>query len=116
MENILVLTHVDESGSILTRASLETVTAGLELANRLSAPLAIGVIAADASAVSAPAVTGAKVFAVSGEALAQPRYATDAAACEALFRAANASIILMPAGARLSRVAAGVAHRLGGVV
>ena len=116
MENILVLTHVDESGSALTRASLETVTAGLELAKRLSAPLAIGVIAADASAVSALAVTGAKVFAVSGEALAQPRYATDATACEALCRAANASIILMPAGARLSRVAAGVAHRLAGVV
>jgi len=116
MENIFVLTHLDETGSALTRASLEAVTAGLELAGCLGAPLAIGVIAADASAANALAGTGAKLFAVSDETLAQPRYATDAAACEALCRAANATIVLVPAGARLSRVAAGVAYRLGGVV
>jgi electron transfer flavoprotein alpha subunit len=116
MENILVLTHVDEVGSALSRASLEAVTAGLELAARLGAPLAIGVIGSDAAAANALVNTGAKLLAVSGEALAQPRYATDAAACEALCRAAGASIVLVPAGARLSRVAAGVAYRLGGVV
>jgi electron transfer flavoprotein alpha subunit len=70
----------------------------------------------DASVANALADAGAKLFAVSGEALAQPRYATDAAACEALCRAANASIVLVPAGARFARVAAGVAYRLGGVV
>ncbi len=116
MENILVLTHADETGSALSRASLEAVTAGLEFAARLSAPLAIGIISGDASAANSLAATGARLLAVSGEALAQPRYATDAAACEALCRAANASIALMPAGARFSRVAAGVAYRLGGVV
>jgi electron transfer flavoprotein alpha subunit len=116
MENLLVLTHVDETGSALTRASLEAVTAGIDLAARLGAPLAIGVVAADASAANALAATGAKLFAVSGEALVQPRYATDAAACEALCRAAHASIVLVPAGARFARVAAGVAYRLGGVV
>jgi electron transfer flavoprotein alpha subunit len=116
MENVLVLTHVDETGSALTRTSLEAVTAGIDLAARLGAPLAIGVIAADASAANELAATGAKLFAVSGEALAQPRYATDAAACEALCHATNASIVLVPAGARLARVAAGVAYRLGGVV
>jgi electron transfer flavoprotein alpha subunit len=116
MENILVLTHVDETGSALTRASLEAVTAGIDLATRLGAPLAIGLVSADASAANALADAGAKLFAVSGEALAQPRYATDAAACEALCRAANASIVLVPAGARFARVAAGVAYRLGGVV
>jgi electron transfer flavoprotein alpha subunit len=116
MENILILTHADESGSALTRASLEAVTAGLDLAARLGAPLAIGVIAADAAAANSLAATGARLLAVSGEALAQPRYATDAATCEALCRAAGASIVVVPAGARLSRVAAGVAYRLGGVV
>jgi electron transfer flavoprotein alpha subunit len=116
MENILVLTHVDETGSALTRASLEAVTAGIDLAARLGAPLAIGLVSADASVANALADAGAKLFAVSGEALAQPRYATDAAACEALCRAANASIVLVPAGARFARVAAGVAYRLGGVV
>lgn len=116
MENILVLTHADETGSALTRASLEAVTAGLELANRLSAPIAIGIIASDATAANVLASTGARLLAVSGNALAQPRYATDAAACEALCRAANATIVLVSAGVRLARVAAGAAYRLGGVV
>lgn len=116
MENILVLTHADETGSALSKASLEAVTAGQELAARLSSPLAIGIIGGDAAIANAVAATGARLLAVTGEAVAQPRYATDAAACEAICRAANATIVLVPAGARLSRVAAGVAHRLGGVV
>jgi len=117
METILVLTHVDESGSALTKASLEAVTAGVELARQLSATLAIGILGADAAAAAAAgavAATGARLFAVSGEAFAQPRYATDAAACEALCRAAQASIVLAPGSSRFTRVAAGVAHRLGG--
>ena len=116
MESILVLTHADETGSALTRASLEAVTAGLELAARLRTPLTIGIIATDVAVANALAATGAKLIAVTNESLAQPRYATDAAACEALCRAANATIVLVPAGARLARVAAGVAHRLGGVI
>jgi len=115
MENILVLTHADESGSALTRASLEAVTAGMELSARLGAPLAIGIIAPDVAPANSLAATGARLLAVSSEALSQPRYATDAAASEALCRAAGATIVLVPPGARLSRVAAGVAHRLGGV-
>jgi electron transfer flavoprotein alpha subunit len=96
---------------------LETVTAGLELAARLSAPLTIGIVAADAAAAAnALASTGARLLAVSGEAFAQPRYASDAAACEALCRAAKATIVLAPGTSRFTRVAAGVAYRLGGFV
>jgi electron transfer flavoprotein alpha subunit len=113
MESILVLTHTD--GSALTTASLEAVAAGHELAARLSAPLSIGVVGAP-EALSAVAATGAKFFSVSGEAFAQPRYATDAAALEALCRAAQATIVLAPESSRFARVAAGVAHRLGGFV
>ena len=40
----------------------------------------------------------ARVLAVAGEAFAQPRYASDAAACEALCRAAEATLVLAPAG------------------
>jgi electron transfer flavoprotein alpha subunit len=116
MENILVLTHADETGSALSRASLEAVTAGLELAARLGAPLGIGIVGGDAAIANSLAATGARLLAVSGDAFAQSRYATDAAACEAICRAANATIVLVPAGARFSRVAAGVAYRLGGVV
>jgi electron transfer flavoprotein alpha subunit len=55
-------------------------------------------------------------LAVSGEAFAQARYASDAAACEALCRAAQATIVLAPASSRFTRIAAGVAHRLGGFI
>jgi electron transfer flavoprotein alpha subunit len=117
MESILVLTHTDETGAALTRASLEAVTAGQALATRLSAPLTIGILAADATAAANPlASIGARLLSVSGEAFAQPRYATDAAACEALCRAADATIVLAPASSRFSRVAAGVAHRLNGFI
>jgi electron transfer flavoprotein alpha subunit len=55
-------------------------------------------------------------LAVSGEAFSQARYATDAVACEALCRAANATIVIAPGSSRFTRVAAGVAHRLGGFI
>ena len=35
MEKLFVLTHVDESGAALTKASLETVAAGMEIAGAL---------------------------------------------------------------------------------
>jgi len=117
MEKILVLTHADESGSALSKASLEAVTAGVELAARLSAPLTIGILAVDLGFIPAMlAETGAQILSVTGEAFAQARYATDAAAAEALCRAAEATIVLAPGTSRFTRVAAGVAYRLGGFV
>src|SRR5438270_13101934 len=93
MESILVLTHTDER-SALTKAALEAVEAGHELAWRLNAQLAIGIVAADpAPAASLLAATSARLLAVSGDAFTQARYATDAAACEALCRAANATVL-----------------------
>jgi electron transfer flavoprotein alpha subunit len=116
MKSILVLTHGDEN-TALTKASLEAVGAGMQLAARIGASLAIGIVAADASAAAnLLAGTGARLLAVSGEAFAQARYASDAAACEALCRAAQAEIILAPQNARFARVMAGVAYRLHGVV
>lgn len=116
MESILVLTHTDEH-SALTKSSLEAVTAGRELAARLGASIAIGIVAADpTNAASAICSIGSRILAVSGEAFAQPRYATDAAACEALCRAVDATIVLASSSSRFARVAAGVAHRLGGVI
>lgn len=116
MEPILVLAHADESGAALSRASLEAVTAGKALAKRLSASLAIGVIAADPAAANAVASTGARILAVTGTEFAQPRYTSDAAAAEALCRAAAPSVVLAPGSSRFARIAAGVAHRLGGVI
>ncbi|MGD0802102.1 MAG: hypothetical protein ABR906_12365 [Terracidiphilus sp.] len=117
MESILVLTHADDSGSALTKASLEAVTAGKELVAQIKASLTIGIVAVDAAAAAqAIASTGARLIAVSGEAFAQARYASDAAAVEALQRAAGATIVLAPGSSRFTRVAAGVAHRLGGFI
>ncbi|MFY9855223.1 MAG: hypothetical protein WAK26_15230 [Terracidiphilus sp.] len=117
MENLLVFTHADETGSALTKASLEAVTAGLELAGQLKATLTIGIVAANSGIASATlAETGARLLTAEGEPFAQARYASDAAAVEALCRAANATIVLAPGSSRFTRVAAGVAHRLGGFV
>jgi electron transfer flavoprotein alpha subunit len=91
--------------------------AGMELAGRIGATLAIGILAVDAqSAGAAVASSGARLLGVSGEAFGQARYATDAAACEALCRAAQATIVLAPGSSRFARVAAGVAHRLSGFI
>ena len=117
MESILVLTHTDDSNAALTKPSLEAVTAGYDLAAQLGAALSIGIVASNpTSAAASLASAGARLLAVSGEPFAQPRYATDAAACEALCRAANATIVLAPGTSRFTRVAAGVAHRLGGFI
>jgi electron transfer flavoprotein alpha subunit len=51
---------------------------------------------------------------VSGPEFAASRYASDAAAAEALGRAAQATIIVTPATSRWSRALPGVAHRLEG--
>jgi electron transfer flavoprotein alpha subunit len=116
-ESILVLTHADEKGAGLTKGSLEAVTAGREMAARMGVALTIGVVAVDANAVAAAlAEAGARVLGISGEAFAQARYASDAAACEALCIAAQATIVVAPGSSRFARIAAGVAHRLGGCV
>ena len=116
-ESILVITHADESGSALTKGSLEAVTAGMEPAARLSVSLTIGVVAVEAIvAAGVLAEVKARILGVSGEAFAQARYGSDAAACEALCNAAQATIVLAPASSRFARIAAGVAHRLGGSV
>ncbi|HEX8925297.1 MAG TPA: hypothetical protein VF786_05865 [Terriglobales bacterium] len=117
MEKILVLTHVDETGSGLPKAALEAVAAGVELSKSLGASLAIGVIGTEAqSAANSLAGTGARMLAVSGAEFAQARYATDCVACEAICRAAEPTLVLAPSTSRFSRVVPGVAHRIGGVV
>jgi len=115
MESILVLTHCDEAGNILSRGSLEAVTAGKELAARLGAAWNIGIIGANAeSAAKSVASAGARILVVSGEAFVQPRFGSDAAACEAICRTAQPTIILAPHSSRFARVMGAVAHRIGG--
>ncbi len=114
MEKLLVLTYVDESGA-LGKAQLEAVAAGVESASELGASLTIGIVGAPTDAAARQvAGASARVLAVAGEAFAQARYASDAAACEALVRAAEATLVFAPASSRFNRVIPGVAYRLGG--
>ena len=53
---------------------------------------------------------------MSGEEFGQSRYATDAAAAEAIAREAAVTIVIAAAGARANRVLPGVALRLGGAI
>lgn len=101
MEKILVLLHTLDGA--LPSAALETLTA----AHSLGGPVEIGVIGG--------AVDGAQ-YAVTGEAFTQSRYATDAAAAEALVLKSGASLVLAPGSMRFNRALPGVAARLNGAV
>jgi electron transfer flavoprotein alpha subunit len=118
METILVLLHTESDGR-LVRPTLEAIGAGRELADRLGgSTLAVGLVGEEPrAAAGALAGCGAvRLLAVSGPDFAQSRYATDAAAAEALCRAAGATIVVAPGSSRWLRALPGVAQRLGGRV
>jgi electron transfer flavoprotein alpha subunit len=115
METILFLSHTDREGR-LPKAALEVLGAARALAGALGAPLVTAVFG-EATAPAAAQLAGAgaaRALAVTGPDFAAARYASDAAAAEALARAAGATLILAPGTSRLTRVLAGVAHRLDG--
>ncbi len=119
METILLLAPLDGEGKI-TKAGLEAATAAKNLVQALGgAKLIAGLFGAKAPNGAGDSLAGAgfeKVMAVEGEPLAQARYATDAAACEALVKASGATLVLAPAVSRIQRVIAGVAQRVGGKI
>jgi electron transfer flavoprotein alpha subunit len=107
MEPILFLAHTEPDGT-LAKNALEALSAAIALGG----PLTIGLVGAKVAQV--PAAGAARVLAVEGEAFSQPRYATDAAAAEALCRAAGASLVIAPHTSRWARAIPGVAARLNG--
>lgn len=114
---VLLLAHVDESGNALPKAAYEALNAAVQLASQLGSNLTIGLLGADISAVAKTVqVPGVRLIGVSGLAFAHPRYASDAAALEALCRAADAHYVIAPATSRFQRVLAGVALRLKGKI
>ncbi len=119
MEKILFLAHTEADGT-LSKSALEVLGAAVELTQSASGTLIAAVFGTGAQTKAAAdfiANCGAQRFiAVAGEDFAQGRYATDAAACEALVRASGATMVLAAATSRSSRVMAGVAHRVGGCV
>lgn len=111
---ILALLHTQENGS-LPKAALEILTAAVALKEQTGGTLAVGIIGQGAAtAADSVAGCGAESFlAVSAEAVAQPRYATDAAATAALIKESGAELVVAPGTARFARCLPGAAYRAG---
>ncbi len=115
MENILLLAHTEADGS-LGKAPLEALTTALALGGRLTVGLVGAATQQAADQIAESGVT--RFLAVTGEAFGEPRYATDAAAAEALCRAAECTdgctLVIAAGTSRWARALPGVAYRLGG--
>jgi electron transfer flavoprotein alpha subunit len=111
METILLLAHTESDGSLgqPAREALNTATA-------LGGTLVAGLIGETVQpAANQIATCGATRFlGVSGADFAVSRYASDAAAAEALVQAAQATIVIAAGTSRFARCLPGVAQRLGG--
>jgi len=113
VENVLLLAHTEADGS-LAKAGLEALATALGLGGALT----VGLVGA-ATQAAAGQIAGcgaARFLAVTGDAFGQPRYTTDAAAAEALCRAADCPIVLAAGTSRWARALPGVAYRLSGRV
>jgi electron transfer flavoprotein alpha subunit len=116
METILLLAHTEADGS-LAKSAREALHAARALNEALAGSnLVVGLVGetVQAPADSIASCPATKYFGVTGPAFKQPRYATDAAAAEAICKTAQATIVVAPATSRWNRVLAGVAQRLGG--
>ncbi|HTY20669.1 MAG TPA: hypothetical protein VMC44_03455 [Geobacteraceae bacterium] len=116
METILFLSHTLADGA-LANAARESLTAAVDLSSKLSgSTLVVGLLGNDcAAAADSIASCGANRFlAVSGPEFADSRYASDAAAMEALVRESGATLVIAPTTSRISRALPGVVQRLKG--
>ncbi|HVM62731.1 MAG TPA: electron transfer flavoprotein subunit alpha [Verrucomicrobiae bacterium] len=115
METILILLHVEKEAG-LAKLALETLGAAKDAAGASGAKLMVGLVGENLQAAANQiAGCGASRFlGVEGVEFGQPRYGSDVAAAEAICRAAGATVVIAPATSRWNRVAAGLAHRLGG--
>jgi electron transfer flavoprotein alpha subunit len=118
METILLLAQTEADGALALSAR-EALHAARTLKKAAAdSTLVIGLVGETVQAAAdSIAASGAEAyFGVAGVDFAQPRYATDAAAAEAICRAAQTTVVVAPATSRWNRVLPGVAQRLGGRV
>jgi electron transfer flavoprotein alpha subunit len=116
METILVLAHAETDGSLAKTAREALHTAATLHKSLAGSTFVVGLIGdnVQAAANSIADSPVSKYFGVTGADFSQARYATDAAAAEAIVKAAQATIIVAPATSRWARVLPGLAQRLGG--
>jgi electron transfer flavoprotein alpha subunit len=105
-----------DKGAVPTKAALETLGAAKDVAEAGGANLAVGLVGESLQpAANHIAGCGASRFlGIEGAEFGHSRYGSDIAAAEAICRAANPTIVIVPATSRWNRVVAGLAHRLGG--
>ena len=118
METILVLAHTENDGS-LAKSAREALHAAATLHKSLAgSKLVVGLVGENvqAAANSIVACPATKYFGVTNADFSQSRYASDAAAAEAICKTSQATIVVAPATSRWARVLPGVAQRLGGRV
>ncbi|UCF39439.1 MAG: electron transfer flavoprotein subunit alpha [Acidobacteriota bacterium] len=116
MEKILLLAFTETDGT-LGKPGLEVLSAALKIREGLAgAELVVGLVGAKVGPAAGQIVgcSPSRILGVEGEHFSQSRYGTDAAAAEAICKAAEATIILAAGTARANRVLSGVAHRLQG--
>jgi electron transfer flavoprotein alpha subunit len=116
METFLLLAHTEADGS-LAKSAREALHAARTLNKAITdSKLVVGLVgeSVQAAADSIAGCPATQYFGVAGAEFGQSRYATDAAAAEAICKASAATIVVAPATARWNRALPGVAQRLGG--
>lgn len=116
METILFLAHTEADGT-LAKPALEALGTAKSLnAGLPGSSLLVGLLGENVAAAAnqIAACGAAKFLGVVGADFAVARYATDAAAAEALCKAASATLVIAAATSRFNRCLAGVAQRVGG--
>jgi electron transfer flavoprotein alpha subunit len=115
MERILFLSNATPGGG-LDRAGLEGLTAAKAIADGLAGSVFLAGVFGETVGSAAHEAAGAgaeRVYTVEGAAFAPSRYETDALAAEGLCKHSQATMVVLPGTSRLSRIAAGVAYRIG---
>jgi electron transfer flavoprotein alpha subunit len=118
MSSLLFLAYTDPDGS-LSKPHLEALQAAQRLATDLApASLVVGLVgeSVEAAAQSLAGCGATRFLGVAGPDFAQSRYATDAAALEAIGRAVQPTFVVAAATPRWNRVLPASAHRLGGQI
>ena len=116
METILFLAHTEADGS-LGKPALEALGAACALHASLSGSTLVAGLLGEAVQSAANQIAGCgatKFLGVTGADFAPSRFATDAAAGEALAKAAGATLVIAAGTTRFARCLPGVAQRLGG--
>jgi electron transfer flavoprotein alpha subunit len=116
METILFLAHTETDGS-LARSALESLGAAKALNTALPGSTLVAALIGGNTQPAANQIAAcgaAKFLVVTGDDFATSRYASDAAAAEALCKAAGATLVVAAGTARFNRCLPGVAQRLNG--